>query len=411
MTPISLTRRSFLGTSLTALGGLSLSPAALASAGRARPSEPRRLIVVELRGGLDGLAALQPLEHERLLRVRPTLGKRKPDLEVLADDCGLHPRLARLAQRFRAGGLGIWRGVGHGDPSLSHFESRDYWDEGRVAELRTGIGWLGRFGETLGTDPLSMLAIGDGSLPGSMRGLSRMPPAVRGLSGLSIRGPDSKDGARGPRRAQAIERLFAATRGDEEREFVARQALETADAARRLAAAEERRPKSGFPRSPLATDLAAVAAVLDAGIDTRVFHVVHDGYDTHADQATRLDRLLGELDAGLEALLAHLEAQGRSNEVLLLTTTEFGRRVAESGEGGSTGTDHGTASVLFTAGGGARPGLFGPAPDLERLDPAGNYAAGVDFRRIYAGVLAGWLGADAAAMIGPEFAPEEVARA
>lgn len=411
MKPDALSRRAFLGTSVTALGGLAFSSAGLPALGRPRGGPPRILVVLELRGGLDGLAALQPANHERLMRVRPTLAKPAAQLELLADDCGLHPRLARIAARFRAGGLGIWRGVGHDQPSLSHFESRDWWDEGLVGEVRTGTGWLGRFGETLPPDPLAMLAIGDGSLPGSMRGVSRRPPAVRGLSGLALRGPEApgaKGNLRGAQRAEAIERMFSATRGDGELEFVARLGLETALAARRLADAEALRPKTGFPRSRLATDLAAVAAVIDSNLPTRVFHVVQDGYDTHADQAASLERLLGDLDASVDAFLTHLAAQGRLGEVLLMTTTEFGRRVAESGEGGSAGTDHGTASVLFLAGGGARPGLFGPAPDLERLDSAGNYAAGVDFRRIFAGVLSQWLGADPAELLGPQFAPEDV---
>lgn len=399
---------------MTALGGLVFAPLAaarLGSGARRASATDRRLVVIEMRGGLDGLAALQPTNSERLYRVRPTLAKPANQLLEIAPDCGLHPRLVKTAELFKNGGLGLWRSVGHANPSLSHFESRDWWDEGRVADLRSGTGWLGAFGETLPVDPLSMLAIGDGALPGSLRGPMRRPPAVRNLTSLEFHGPDSPDKKLAALRVEAIERMLQGCGGDDERDFLARVALETADASRRLGAAEDFRPRTEWPRTRLAADLAAVAAVIDAGLPTRVFHLVQNGFDTHADQNASLERLLGEFDGALNAFIAHLSKHDRLGEVLVMTTSEFGRRVAESGDGGSTGTDHGTANVLMFAGGSATPGLFGAAPDLSQLDAAGNYAASVDFRRLYAGVLAKWFQADAAAMIGPEFTPEDVVSA
>jgi len=403
-----LSRRTFLGTSVTALGGMALGPAWLRAAPRSRTNALRRLVVIELRGGLDGLAALQPMHDARLERVRPTLALERSKLLALGEDCGLHPRLEQLAARWRDKQLGVWRGVGHDQPNLSHFESRDYWDEGRVTEVRSGAGWLGVYGEELEADPLAMLAIGAGSLPGALRGRTRRPPAVRTLGGLSFRGPGGARASGAADRAAALERMLAASSGDPEREFFARAALETADAGRRLSAAEKARPAGEWPRSSLAADLAAVAAVIDADLPTRVLHVVQNGYDTHADQNRSLERLLGELDAALGAFLVHLERSGRLDEVLVMTTSEFGRRVAESGDGGSAGTDHGTAGVQFFAGGRVRAGLFGAPPDLGRLDATGNLAASVDFRRLYASVLSQWLGADAERVLGPGFPPEAV---
>ncbi len=405
-----LTRRSFLGTSVAGLGGVALTHNWISAAARIAREPARRLVVIELRGGLDGLAALQP-HDDRLLRVRPTIAKPQAQLCGIAADCGLHPKLSRTAARFHAGGLGIWRGVGHDAPNLSHFESRDYWDEGRVTAVRSGAGWLGRFGETMDADPLTMLAIGDGALPGSMRGVLRRAPAVRGLTGLALRGPDSRGNQLAPLQTAAIERMLQASKGDSEREFLSRMTLETAEAARRLGAAESLRPKANWPRSRLATDLGAVAAVIESDLPTRVFHVVQNGFDTHADQAADLDRLLAETDSALEAFLAHLERKNLINDVLVMTTSEFGRRVAESGEGGNAGTDHGTANVLFFAGGKVRPGLFGNAPDLGELDGSGNYAATTDFRSLYASVLTHWLVADATALLDGSFAAQQVVNA
>ncbi|MEO6709357.1 MAG: DUF1501 domain-containing protein, partial [Planctomycetota bacterium] len=340
---MNLTRRSFLGTTVSALGGLALTPSWLSATSRLARGGERRLVVIELRGGLDGLAALQPINSERLFRVRPTLAKPAAQLHAIAADCAMHTRLVNTAKRFQEGGLGLWRSVGHDAPSLSHFESRDWWDEGRVADVRSGIGWLGAYGEALSADPLSMLAIGDGALPGSFRGPTRRPPSVVSLTGLEFHGPASADNQLAKQRVDAIERMLQACGGDSERDFLARAALETADASRRLGAAEEFRPRTNWPRTRLANDLAAVAAVIDSDLPTRVFHVVQNGFDTHAGQGPALDRLLGEFDGALEAFLQHLTKNGRIGEVLVMTTSEFGRRVAESGDGGNTGTDHGTA--------------------------------------------------------------------
>lgn len=410
----SFTRRDVMrasvalaGAAAGTLGGSTSSFArhAAAAALHGGTGAPRRLIVIELRGGLDGMAFLQPRDG-RLAQARPTLAKRDDDLHRIADDCGLHPRLGRLAKRFADGRVGLWRGVGHDRPNLSHFESRDHWDEGVVADLRSGRGWLGALGESFGEDPLALLAIGDGALPGALRGTSKRPPAVRRLDGLEFRGAGRADAAAA--RVRALERLLGIESDDPERAAFTRAARETADAARRLRAAEAFLPKAGWPRTRLANDLAAATAVILSGLPTRVLHVVHNGYDTHADQAATLDRLLAELDAAMEALLAHLEAHGASQDVLVMTTSEFGRRLAESGSGGSTGTDHGTANVLVLAGGGARAGLFGAPPDLERLDPNGNVAATVDFRRLYAGVLQRWFEADPTPWLGPGFPPLDV---
>lgn len=368
---------------------------------------PRRLIVIELRGGLDGMAFLQPRDG-RLAQARPTLAKRDADLHPVADDCGLHPRLGRLGKRFAEGRIGLWRGVGHDRPNLSHFESRDHWDEGVVADVRSGRGWLGALGESFGEDPLTLLAIGDGALPGALRGTLRRPPAVRRLDGLEFRGPGRADSAAAEARVRALERLMGIESDAPERAAFTRAARETADAARRLRAAEAFLPKTGWPRTRLANDLAAAAAVILSGLPTRVLHVVHNGYDTHADQAATLDRLLAELDGAVDALLAHLEAHGASKDVLVMTTSEFGRRLAESGSGGSTGTDHGTANVLLLAGGSTRAGLFGAPPDLERLDPNGNVSATVDFRCLYAGVLQRWFDADPTPWLGSGFPPLDV---
>ncbi len=120
---------------------------------------------------------------------------------------------------------------------------------------------------------------------------------------------------------------------------------------------------------------------------TRVYYVAQGGYDTHSNQAVAHERLMAELDSSLSAFCADLKAQGNFDRVLLMSFSEFGRRVQENASGG---TDHGAAAPLFVVGGKVKPGIFGSAPSLTKLHD-GDMIHGVDFRSVYATVLSKWL--------------------
>lgn len=144
-----------------------------------------------------------------------------------------------------------------------------------------------------------------------------------------------------------------------------------------------------------------IARLIEAELPTRVYYAVQRGYDTHAVQMETHSRLLDELSRAVAAFVEDLKAAGLAERVLLLTFSEFGRRVAENA---SAGTDHGTAAPMFLAGGGVKPGLFGDAPSL--LDLAdGDLKMTVDFRRVYAAVLRDWLAVDPATVLTGQFDP------
>jgi uncharacterized protein (DUF1501 family) len=112
--------------------------------------------------------------------------------------------------------------------------------------------------------------------------------------------------------------------------------------------------------------------------------------------------LLAQLAQGLAAMRSSLIELGRWDDTLIMTYAEFGRRPRENE---SNGTDHGTVAPHFVAGGRVRGGLYGPAPDLARLDGNGNLPVGVDFRRMYATVLGPWWGLDASRVLRGRFDP------
>ena len=128
--------------------------------------------------------------------------------------------------------------------------------------------------------------------------------------------------------------------------------------------------------------------MLAAGLGVRVVHVPFDAdFDTHEGHRDRHDELMRDLDASLDAFLTDLDAAGLADRVLVATTSEFGRRPEETGEGG---LDHGTASTMLLAGP-VDAARLGEPVDYGRLDDDGNVGATVSFDR-YQATLAEWLG-------------------
>ncbi len=160
--------------------------------------------------------------------------------------------------------------------------------------------------------------------------------------------------------------------------------------------------KAEYPQAPLANSLKLVARLIAGGMPTRVYYVSQGGYDTHTDQEPAQQRLLGELGSSLQAFVADLKAQGNFGRVLIMTFSEFGRRVAENASGG---TDHGAASSLFVIGDKIKPGLLGTTPSLAPTDltEGGDLKYTVDFRSVYAAVLEQWLQTKSEPILGRKF--------
>jgi len=155
-----------------------------------------------------------------------------------------------------------------------------------------------------------------------------------------------------------------------------------------------------YAKDPFSQKLRIVAELIAAGAPTRVYYVSLGGFDTHAAQAGRQDRLLEILGGGLGAFVADIKRKGLEERVLTMTFSEFGRRVAENA---SAGTDHGTAAPMFLVGGPVRPGVHGAHPNLTDLD-MGDLRFGTDFRSVYATVLEHWMGVRSDPILGGQFA-------
>ncbi len=402
-----LTRRQLLRGSLALIPAGAMVPlvfrravfaAGLEGPGPQAASERRTLVVVQLKGGNDGLNTVVPYADGRYFDARAELAIADGELLHLDDRFGLHPSMAALMPFWDAGHLAIVQGVGYADQSYSHFRSMDIWQSADPTGETTD-GWLGRYFAEVPPEAGEWFAgLGIGRrFPPSLYTPHAAIPAVSSVETYKLQG-DPRDRAGGDALVDALRGLYAAAPG--ERPFGALLGG-TMEAAYQSSLAlqsvhEAYVPGAEYPDTPFARGLRLLAEAIVQDLGVRVGHVTQGGFDTHADQPERHGRLWQTVSQGLAAFYADLQAHEREQDVLIMTWSEFGRRVAGNASGG---TDHGAAAPLFAMGDPVRGGLYGEHPDLGALD-LGNLRYTVDFRSVYATALERWLGAPAELVLG-----------
>jgi uncharacterized protein (DUF1501 family) len=340
----------------------------------AAPGERRLLVLVELKGGNDGLNTVVPYADPRYRALRPRLGVQRDAVLKLTDAHGLHPSLAPLLPIWEAKELAVVQGVGYPEPNLSHFRSIEIWDTASKSDEYLDAGWLARaFAASpspagFAAEGVIVGAAGMGPLAGAPRAVALTSPEqfVRAARLAGDRAAEPRNGALA--HLLRVENAIVAS-------------AQKLHAGRVFA--------TSFPAGPFgnAVRTAAQLAANPAGI--AVVRITLSGFDTHANQPGVHATLLGQLGEGLASLRQALLEIGRWDEAVVATYSEFGRRPAQND---SNGTDHGTVAPHFVMGGKVRGGMHGSAPDLSRLDGGGNLAHAVDFRDYYATFLQRWWG-------------------
>ena len=376
-------RRDFLAASVAAL----VVPRPALAQARYR----RLLILVELKGGNDGLNTVVPYADPAYYELRPRLALARDAVLQLDARAGLHPALEPLMPMWRAGELAVVQGVGYADPNLSHFRSIEIWDTASASDQYLSSGWLAR---AFVADPAPPGFAADGVAVGG----NDMGPLAGAPRAIVLNDPDQF--LRQARLARPEQRS-----GNAALNHILRVEAEIVQAARRLSADVPLRTE--FPANAFGSALRTAAQLAANRGGVAAMKVSLEGFDTHQDQAARQQRLLAELAAGLAALKSALVEIGRWDATLLMTYAEFGRRPRAND---SQGTDHGTANAHFVVGGRVRGGLYGAPPDFGALD-GGNLPYAVDFRSLYATALERWWGIDAARALGGRFPTLELLRA
>ena len=405
---LPLTRREFIrrsaGGGLGFLAFSGVAPSFLAHSAMAQTPAPERdrsiLVVIQLAGGNDGLNTVVPYSDDNYYNLRPRIGL-KEGLIGLNDDLALHPSCQPLHELFDQGQLSIIQNVGYPNPNRSHFRSTEIWETASDSDEIQHDGWLGRYFDNacagspkddLNADPTAV-HLSD-MIPQSF--LSENPQSLFGMKpyGRIDGGNDPAD--------LAYEKLLQSDHGGDNASYLSHTMMNTLVTERRVEQVIARyKPMADYPSDPLARSLRRVAALIHAGLETRVYYVSQGGYDTHANQVDNHARLLSQLSSAMQAFQNDLTAHKKDDQVLTMTFSEFGRRPSENG---SAGTDHGTAAPLFVMGSAVKGGLLGRAPDLN-LSHNEDLQFSTDFRSIYSTVLGRWLEADANNILGKAFDP------
>ncbi len=348
----------------------------------------RRLVVVQLNGGNDGLNTVVPVAGQ-YHDARPSLGIADADLVALSGTTavGLHPALAPLVPLWDAGQLALVRGIGFQDPNRSHFVSMDRWWR---ADDVNAPGWLGRVLDGLPTEPGALYATAFGGSTPILSGATRQGASVSSPSGFTFRtlSPDTMRLLSAP---PSDVPLMAAAQHAFARAVDAVTDFDQAMNAGQDDAGDDDREGG----ATIAGGLALAARLLAADAGTQVVVVSAGGFDTHSGQADTQQRLLADFAGGVTAFFD--AAKAASLDVLLVTTSEFGRRVQENGSGG---TDHGAGNVSFAVGPGVKGGVVGTVDLTDLLD--GDVRPTVDPRTLYTACL-DWIGADAAGVLGKRY--------
>ena len=383
-------RRKFLST----VGAATVAVIAPASAfaQRAAGGYANLLVLVELKGGNDGLNTVVPYADAEYYALRPRLAVPRDQVLQLDARTGLHPALEPLMAPWRGGELAVVQSVGYPGGNLSHFRSIEIWETASKSNEYLTEGWLARAFEA---SPAPQSFAADGVVVGG----AEMGPFAGG--GRIIALTDTE---------QFLRQARLAAPAGQAKNTALNHILKVEQNIVQAAASlnGDHAYATEFPRTPFGNAVRTAAQVVASRSGVAAVKLSLNGFDTHSNQPGMHARLLKDLADGLTALCSALSEIGRWNSTLIMTYAEFGRRPRENL---SNGTDHGTANAHFLLGGRVKGGLYGLPPGLSRLDGNGNPPFAVDFRDLYATALERWWGVSASRALNARFTPLDVLKA
>jgi len=311
----------------------------------------------------------------------------------LNDELGFNPAMAALQPLYDEGIVSIINSVGYPNPDRSHFRSMDIWHTASDSSEFLSTGWIGRYLDSncqQCKSPHYAIEVDD-TLSLAMKGHDR--------SGFAVSNPSEL------RKATNNKFLKAVAHHDHDHEenvaYLYKTLIDTQSSADYLYEKSKiYKSKLKYPTSSFGRDLRRVAELITADSDTRIYYLSLSGFDTHANQKNQQAKLLKQYAEGMAAFVKDLKQNNLFDDTLILTFSEFGRRVKQNG---SRGTDHGTANNVFMIGNQLRKqGFYNQAPDLVNLDN-GDLVYQIDFRNIYANILEDWLEAPSGTVLGQRF--------
>lgn len=351
----------------------------------------RKMIVIQLSGGNDGLNTIIPYRNDIYYRQRPIIGIKANQIISLTDDIGFHPSMQGMKDLYDAGEMAIINQVGYPNPDRSHFKSMDFWHT--AGNFQSG--WIGRYLDEYieGQPALTAVEISD-VLSLALRGnrskgvaMDNLPQLYQDLSNQWIQ--------------EAIQ-LKSAQSTQTNLDYVYSIIL---DAKKYIDPAfhqyQSRTNFSFFGNTQFDHQMKIIAEMISSGIDTQIYYASLGTFDTHVEQTNKHNQLLKTLSCGVSNLVKALKQIDQFKNVCIMIFSEFGRRVKQNG---SKGTDHGAGNSMYIISPSiSRQGLFNPYTDLMQLHN-GDVEVELDFRQVYATLLEDWLSVDSMPILGTNYA-------
>ena len=359
------------------------------------PAGNKVLVILQLSGGNDGLNTVIPYRNDIYYRTRPRLGIEKTKILSLTDEAGLHPALTGLKELYDDGSLSILNSVGYPNPDRSHFRSMDIWHTASDSRDYWTTGWLGRYldAQCKGCDKPTYALEVDDMLSLAMKGEE--------AKAIAMKDPRRLFGTANQRFFKDVLQNHKDEAGEQPVDYLYKTMAETISSADYIFEKSKFHPSiAEYPKSELGQSLKTIASLIFSDINTKVYYISLGSFDTHINQAFQQQNLFNQMNEAIRAFTKDLKANGRFNDVMLMTFSEFGRRVSQNASGG---TDHGTANNMFFISGSLKQkGLINAMPDLSDLDE-GDLKYKIDFKNVYATVLKNWLGADDAKILHQQY--------
>ena len=361
------------------------------------------LVVVQFTGGNDGINTVVPYSQQAYYDARPTLALGKSDVLQLDGNVALHPNMTGLQGLFKDGHMAVVQGVGYPNPNRSHYESMSIWQSASV-DSTVNAGWLGRYLDVARSVDSGINAVNlDTLLWPAVIGQKERAMAIESLQTFKVN-PQSKSVQQA--QSEAAVKALNSIQCSSCQEYNAlvnammQAGLDALTASNIVQqAASTYHTSVAYPNNDFANRLKLAAQVISSTLQPVVVYLQIGGFDTHANQKGTQAALLQTVSDGITAFYNDMVDKGKSNDTLIMTFSEFGRRVKENG---SQGTDHGTAEPMFVLGGKVKGGLYGTYPSLTDLD-SGDLKFNTDFRQVYSTILQDWMGADPSQILNAQF--------
>jgi uncharacterized protein (DUF1501 family) len=395
---MSKDRRTFLKTSALLSASILIPDFLKAFGSFTDPKDYRgkRLVVVQLSGGNDGLNCVIPYRNDLYFEARPGIALKEKNRIALTDEVALNANLLELADLYNAGYLSIINNVGYPNPNRSHFRSTDIWQSASHENEFLSTGWVGRFldanCEKHAVKPHQAIELDD-TLSLALKGEK--------VKGLAFHDPKILELAAKNRILEQIVRGQFHHDDAHVANFLHKSLRDTLQSADYVYGQSKRyKSQQNYPDTDFSQRMKNMAELICSGCETQIYYISLPGFDTHVGQLGAHGRVLRTFSKTMKSFCDDLKLNNQLDNTVILAFSEFGRRVKQNA---SKGTDHGTANNVYVIHGMLKkPGIYNEMPNLKDLD-AGDLKFTVDFRQVYATLIENVLNGDASSILGEKF--------